>query len=101
MKIRDFKLLTGVEDIEEVEEYQGASWIFAREEHIDERHQYKVTEHHYGIHSFLNHFPNYFIVPILSITGPNGIVHCADNEGIGWGFDITRDLIQIDYIRYR
>jgi hypothetical protein len=34
---------------------------------------------------------------VKSITGPDGIIHNLDNEGTGWGFDITSDLITIVY----
>ena len=93
----NFKFLRGEERPFE----ETSSWIFGREEHLYQYPYDIITEYHYGIHSFLNQFPTHFIVCILSITGPNEIVHNADNEGIGWGFDITCDLIKIEWIRFR
>lgn len=98
--MRSFKLLSGYDE-EEIENYNGASWVYARHEYYDVRHYLLRVEHHYGIHSFLNQFPNHFIVPILSITGPDGVVHDCNNEGIGWGFDITSDQIKIEWLMYR
>ena len=60
-----------------------------------------VVEEHNGIHSFLNNFPPGFVVTILSITGPDGRFHDSDTEyEDGWGFDITSDLIRIEWVRY-
>jgi hypothetical protein len=93
--MREFKFFD-----ENPKSYDGASWIYGRLENLEEVRYNIITENHYGIHSFLNNFPSWFIIPILSITGPNGIVHNSENEGIGWGFDITSDLITIEWIRY-
>lgn len=77
-----------------------ASWMYGRMENLDQYDYNILVENHYGIHSFLNQFPGWFVVTIISITGPNGIIHNAENEGIGWGFDITSDLIRIEWVRY-
>ena len=84
-----------------VEGYDGASWIYGRRENLIQ-YQYEIVEEgHYGIHSFLNQFPPGFIVTILSITGPDGRIHNADAEyEDGWGFDITRDRIIIEWVRF-
>ena len=95
--MNNFKFLRGDErSLEDM-----ASWIYAREEHVNQHHYDIITENHYGIHSFLNQFPTHFIVPILSIMGPNELEHSIDNDGIGWGFDITSDLIRIKWVRFR
>jgi hypothetical protein len=103
--MKDFKLLSGLSNNQreesDDEEYVGASWIFCREEHIDPYVYYVVVEYHNGIRSFLHQFPYHHVVSILSITGPNGIVHSADNENTGWGFDITSDLIRVEWLRFR
>lgn len=103
--MKSFKFLNENDDepIDDVDDgYDGASWIFGRLENLDQ-YQYEVVEEgHYGIHSFLNNFPPGFIVCILSITGPNGRVH---RDGVeyedGWGYDITRDRIIIEWVRFR
>ena len=82
--------------------HEGASWIFGRVENLIQYQYEIVIEHHYGIHSFLNHFPSGFIVCILSITGPNGRIHNIDSDyPDGWGFGITNDLIIIEWVRFR
>ena len=99
--MKDFKFLDNDNDeMDYPEEWDGATWSYIRLEHLVQYRYEVVVEHHYGIRSFLNHFPNNFIVSILSITGPNEIRHSIDNYGIGWGFDITRDLIRVEWIRY-
>lgn len=97
--ISEFKFLTDNED--EFDSYDGASWMFGRVENLDQYQYDIVVENDYGIRSFLNHFPNGYIVTILSITGPNGFIHNLDNEGTGWGFDITSDLIRFEWVRFR
>ena len=102
--MRQFKFLNDdVDDEDEmvIDAYDGASWIFGRLENIN-HYQYEVVEEgHYGIHSFINNFPPGFIVCVLSITGPNGRVH---RDGVeyedGWGYDITRDRIIIEWVRF-
>ena len=103
--MRTFKFLSDSDDepIHELidEGYSGASWIFGRTENLGQYQYDIVFEDHYGIHSFLNHFPPGFVVTILTITGPNGRVHNDDTEyEDGWGFDITSDLITIEWIRF-
>jgi hypothetical protein len=97
--MKPFKFLQANDDVE-IEPYDGASWMFGRIENLNQ-YQYNIlTENHYGIHSFLNQFPDWFIITVLSITGPNGFEHNADNEGTGWGFDITSDLIRVEWVRF-
>jgi hypothetical protein len=91
--MRDFKFFE-----ENEEEWNGASWIWRRIPLVA-RYQI-VIEEHYGIRSFLSQFPSYEIISVNSITGPDGVVHNRLNDGDGWGFDITRDLIKITWIRY-
>jgi hypothetical protein len=91
--MRDFKFF---EDNEE--EWEGASWMWRR---IPTRSRFEIViEEHYGIHSFLSQFPSHEIISVHAIVGPNGFVHNRQNDGVGWGFDITRDLIKVTWIRY-
>lgn len=101
--MKSFRFLDDNDDDDLIEEgYNGASWIFARREYVDPYRYDIVHSDHYGIHSFLDNFPFGFIVSILSITGPNGRIHCDDSEyEDGWGFDITSDLIRIEWVRFR
>jgi hypothetical protein len=83
-----------------VERYDGASWMYGRIENLYQYNYEIIEENHYGIHSFLNQFESWFVITIISITGPDGFVHNSDNEGTGWGFDITSDLITIEWVRF-
>jgi hypothetical protein len=104
--VRYFKFLSDNDDVplDEIvlhEEYDGASWMYGRRENLDQYPHEIVVEYHNGIHSFLNNFPPGFIACILSITGPNGRIHTDDTEyDDGWGFDITNDLIGIEWVRF-
>jgi hypothetical protein len=100
--MKQFKFLSDdVEDDLMIEGYEGASWIFGRPENLTQYQYVIMREDHYGIHSFLNHFPPGFIVTILSITGPNNRIHTDLTEyDDGWGFDITADLITIEWVRF-
>lgn len=100
--VKPFKFLQENNE-EEYESYDGASWMFGRLEDI-RRYEYETyIEYHDGIHSFLNNFPNRYIVTILSITGPNNREKNADNEndGTGWGFEITSDRLRIEWVQIR
>jgi hypothetical protein len=84
-----------------VEENDSASWMYGRRENLNQYPHEIVVEDYRGIHSFLNNFPSGFIACILSITGPNGRFHDDDTEyEDGWGFDITSDLIRIEWVRF-
>jgi hypothetical protein len=104
--VREFKFFGDNNDEIPVDElidegYDGASWIYGRRENLDQYHYDILVDNHYGIHSFLNHFPPGFVVTILSITGPNGRFHDDDTEyEDGWGFDITSDLIRVEWVRF-
>lgn len=98
--MRPFKFLQDNDYDDDIEVHEGASWVFGRREYVDPNRYEIVEEYHYGIHSLLNHYPSHYIVTILNITGPNGIIHDIDNEGTGWGFDITSDLIRIEWLRF-
>ncbi len=95
----NFKFLN--ENNNEIPFHEGSSWIFVGLDGLDDYDFDIITESHYGIHSFLNNFPNHFIVSVLSITGPDEIRHNHLTQGNGWGFDITRDLITIRWVRLR
>ena len=100
MSIRNFKFFNE-DDSSNLEGWASATWSYVRLENLVDYNYDVMVDNSYGIRSFLNQFPNNFIVSILSITGPTGIVHDADNFGMGWGFDITRDLIRVEWVRYR
>lgn len=103
--MKDFKFFSGNQDDEsllELSEYGEASWIYGKVEHLNQYRYDILVDNHYGIHSFLNHFPPGFVVCIISITGPNGRQHTIDTEyEDGWGFDILSDLITIEWVRFR
>ena len=103
--MKDFKFFDENNDLplDEIihEEYDSASWMWGTPMSLYGS-QYEVRfENHYGIHSFLNLFPSGFVVTVLSIVGPNGRIHNDDTEyEDGWGFDITSDLIRIEWVRF-
>lgn len=98
--INSFKFLQD-NDEGDMELYNGASWMFGLVENLDQYRYHIIVDDHYGIHSFLNHFPPAYVVTILSITGPNGRVHNANTEyDDGWGFDITGDLLRIEWVNF-
>lgn len=82
-----------------VEDDSSASWMWTSTNFIDRPYDV-IAGSYYGIQSFLAHFPDRHIVHVLNITGPNGIIHDMNNEGDGWGFDITSDIIRVEWIRY-
>jgi hypothetical protein len=85
-----------------IELFVRASWIYGRIEDLTQYQYDIVEEYHYGIHSLLNYFPPNHVVTILTITGPSGRVHNQNTEyDDGWGFDITSDLIRIEWVRFR
>lgn len=97
--MRPFKFLRKeIED--EDDEFNYASWTFVNPANIEEHNYSLVQNNCYGIRSFLHLFPAGHIVGVVSITGPNGVVHSIDNEGIGWGFDITSELIEVVWARF-
>ena len=51
-----------------------------------------------GIIDFLSNFPENYIVPVHSITG-NNIRHEYRNTGQGWGFNIQREHLTIEYYK--
>lgn len=94
--MREFKFF---EDNEwEEEEYGGASWMW-RSIPIQSHFEILIEEH-YGIQSFLSQFESHQIISVHAIVGPDGVVHNRNNDGIGRGFDITRDLIRITWIKF-
>ncbi len=99
VSIRNFKFLSDDEPLD-FEEWDGATWSYVRLENLNQYNYDVMVENHYGIRSFLNNFPNNFIVSVLSITGPNGVVHTIDNQDTGWGFNILSDLITVQWVRY-
>jgi hypothetical protein len=91
--MRDFKFFQNNQD-----GWECASWIWRT---IPRVAQYQIViEEHYGIRSFLSQFSSHEIISVNSIIGPDGVVRNRHNEGIGWGFDISTDLIKITWIRF-
>ncbi len=76
-----------------------ASWMWAEEFHLGPvpNHEWVLrTVVANGIVEFLSRFPDYYIIPVNSITG-NGILHNYHSENIGWGFDIRSERLMIQY----
>jgi hypothetical protein len=96
--IGEFKFLT--DNNEYFDSYDGPSWMFCNVEDFNQLEYNIMTDNYYGIRSFLNQFPNGYIVSVVSIVGPNGIEHTIHNDGQGWGFDITSDLITVQWVRF-
>jgi hypothetical protein len=105
--VRSFKFFSGNEE-DELEEHlietlddDSASWSWTSLLPLT-NYTYDIVETQSdGIHEFLYRFPNRFIVPVLSITGPNGRFHDANTQyEDGWGFDITSDLLTIRFLRF-
>ncbi len=60
-----------------------------------------VTQTFNGIMDFLAGFPPGYIVVVHRIEGmDSGMVHTANSERMGWGFDIQHDLIRITYYHF-
>ncbi len=97
--MKPFKLLKGYEEYEYTPLPEDtASWMWDSEFqmwNLDNRWSLTsitVT----GIIEFLSLFPRFHIVPIHSITG-NNIRHDGYSERNGWGFDIQREVLTIEY----
>lgn len=75
------------------------SWMWAIEmgiDNIEDRETVSITCR--GIREFLNNFPRYYIVPMVSIS--NGtITHTGREETEGWGFEIREDILTFVYVR--
>lgn len=100
--VNNFKFFSENEDDLMEEGYEGASWMYGRVENLNQYRYDIVYNDHYGIRSFLNQFPPGFVVCILSITGPNNRIHTHLTEyEDGWGFDITNDLITVEWVRFQ
>ena len=105
--MRNFKFLSDNDDSDDdilPLDDNRPSWIWVpRPESTEHTHEVIIT-HHEGIRDFLSMFPDHTIVPVLKITGYNGVeerVHTGVEEyPDGWGFDITSDLLTIEWIRY-
>lgn len=107
-KVRDFKFLTDNDDdgleIEPLGENTPSwMWVSHWPESTNLPHEVMIT-HHEGIGDFLDMFPELAIIPVLKITG-----HIGQRERVhtgleinqdGWGFDITSDLLTIEWIRF-
>ena len=108
--IKSFKFFWGpsrsfielMAEIDSSEEYLP-SWSWAEELLYPHDDRYVVTtEQHEGIWEFLMRFPYDTVVPVISILGPNGLLHTQNsNHNNGWGFDIDEDLITITYYKLR
>lgn len=101
--MRRFKFLNDDDDNDLIidEGYDGASWVYGRSENLTQYQYEIVRENYHGIHSFLSNFPPHYVVTILSIVGPNDRINNDYTEyDDGWGFDITNDLISIEWVRF-
>lgn len=76
-------------------------WIWVDIQNLEPDTFTTNTNYHFGIHSFLETFPNFYTVKIASITGgPNFLEHTIHTQNTGWGFDILTDLIEITWVSY-
>jgi hypothetical protein len=108
--VRNFKFLTDNDEdiypLEEVYADEMASWMwsFNWENRLAGLPHEVMTTTHMGIHDFLYMFPNNMIVPVIRIRGEvDGVerIHTGvEQYEDGWGFDITNDLLTIDWIRF-
>jgi len=83
----------------------SASWMWDDESYTTfnyETQPYELVTHTFsGILDFLAGFPPGYIVVVHRIEGINsGMVHTANSEREGWGFDIQNDLIRITYYHF-
>lgn len=104
--MRDFKFLSDndEDDFIPLEDNRPSwMWVSSWSESTGHTHDVMVT-HHEGIRDFTDMFPDYAIVPVLKITGYRNQqerVHTGIEEyEDGWGFDITSDLLTIEWIRF-
>lgn len=105
--MRDFKFLS---DNDEDDDFiplddNSPSWMWVSHwpESTNLPHEVMIT-HHEGIRDFLGMFPDYAIIPVLKITGHIGQIERV-HTGLeinqdGWGFDITSDLLTIEWLRF-
>lgn len=105
--MKDFKFLSDNEDYIEPLGDNSPSWMWVSlwsELESSEQSLEVMITHHEGIRDFLRMFPDRAIIPVLKITGYNGVeerVHTGvEQYNDGWGFDITSDLLTIEWIRY-
>ena len=85
---------------DELELDDSPSWMFDTFVNLNGLNCFTVVEEYQGIHQFLNQFPNNFIVVVKSITC-NGRIHTGVSRyDDGWGFDITSDLLLIEYYKF-
>ena len=118
--MRDFKFLNNNEDdgwdnlfMDGEDEQRGAglildaspSWIWDGEDYTifnpDTQPYQLVTQTYNGIFNFLAGFPPGYIVVVHRIEGmESGMVHTANSERMGWGFDIQNDLIRVTYYHF-
>ncbi len=97
--MRNFKFFQDNEDDELIPINDSASWMWANEFGLNDvpgYHWELQSDVSFGIRSFLNMFPPMFIVAVHSISC-NGIRHESESPRVGWGFDITSDLLTIEY----
>jgi hypothetical protein len=107
--VRDFKFLSDNDEDEDDDliplEDNSPSWMWVSHwpESTNLPHEVMIT-HHEGIREFLGMFPEYAIIPVLKITGYRNQqerTHTGVEEyGDGWGFDITSDLLTIEWVRF-
>lgn len=98
--MKNFKFFSDENGDDELDLDSSPSWLFDTEINLNGLEHFIVTEEYRGIHDFLNQFPNNFIAVVKSITC-NGRTHTGMSQyADGWGFDITSDLLTIEYYRF-
>ena len=102
---RDFKFLSDNNETRNIDD-DSPSWMWVTEYFNYDRDYDVIVSNHNGIHDFLSMFPRRSIQFVRKISGwcrsDNDIrAHEANTDyPDGWGFDITRDLITIEWIRF-
>ena len=98
-----FKFFAGKVDdyVYQVLPEETASWIWATElvDTVSSQNFDILTAETNGIINFLGMFPNHYRVVVLTIEGPNDIIHDGTTR-TGWGFNIQTDPLKITYLRF-
>ena len=105
--MRNFKFLSDNDEDDELVPLEDNSpswmWVTHWPESTEFAHDIIIT-HHEGIRDFLNMFPEHAIIPVFKITGYVGQeerIHTGiEQYDDGWGFDITSDLLTIEWVRF-
>lgn len=100
--MKRFKFLTNEIEVQPIPD-DFATWMWDHEGVINPELNYVMhTERFNGILEFLSYFPERFIVVVHSIVGVvSGISHTAESDGMGWGFDIREDQLEITWYQHQ